>query len=146
MGSLPASGHPQGMGVQVCGLTPPGGLRLAPRWENRLLHGDYVPFMGNRLGRWQAGGRHWLSGQKPGSRAPGAGSLDRGPTSWPVLRGMASSLLQRHPGGMPPSPPPGLTLIDEMIREKPAEQTGGNGHQPGHHVEDPALEGGSGGT
>lgn len=52
--------HPRGMGVQVCALIPPGGLRLAPRWENRLLHSDYVPFMGNRLGRWQAGGSHWL--------------------------------------------------------------------------------------
>lgn len=41
-----------------------------------------------------------------------------------------------------PVPSPGLTLIDEMIREKPAEETGRNRHQPRHHVEDPTLQGG----
>lgn len=37
----------------------------------------------------------------------------------------------------------GLTLTDEVVREKPTEQTGRNRHQPGHHVEDPALQGGA---
>lgn len=46
------------------------------------------------------------------------------------------------PGWFPAVPPLGLTLIDKMVREKPAEQTGGNRHQPGHHVEDPTLQGG----
>lgn len=34
-----------------------------------------------------------------------------------------------------------LTLTDEVVGEEPAEQTGWDRHQPGHHIEDPALWG-----
>lgn len=43
-----------------------------------------------------------------------------------------------------PSLAPGLTLTDEMVREKPAQHTGWDRYQPGHHVEDPALHRGVG--
>lgn len=36
---------------------------------------------------------------------------------------------------------PTLTLTDEAIREEATEQAGGNCQQPGHYIEDPALQG-----
>lgn len=44
-----------------------------------------------------------------------------------------------YPGRSPP--PPTLTLTDEAIREEATEETGRNRQQPGHHIEDPALQG-----
>ena len=37
--------------------------------------------------------------------------------------------------------PPTLTLTDETIGEEATEWTGGNCQQPGHYIEDPALQG-----
>lgn len=42
-----------------------------------------------------------------------------------------------YPGQFPPT----LTLTDETIGEEATEWTGGNCQQPGHYIEDPALQG-----